>query len=67
MKLKVEEVNIERVNRNQAIEIMNELKKALGDDMVFSDKYPHLHELYKLLTGAFISVHHNIHFISKHQ
>lgn len=67
MNLKIQEVDIEGIDKNMANDLMNELNAAIQTDMVFTDKYPALYEFYKLLNGAFRSSHNGIHFISRRE
>ena len=64
MRLKVEEINIERITRHQAQELMNEMiKSGLRDKMLFGkgDEYPRTKELFELLNASFDSCRVGVH------
>ena len=64
MRLKITKVNIEGIDKNDAFNILNELRSSgLTDKMVFHQEFPGLHKLYRLLNGAFDSAHEGVHFL----
>ena len=64
MRLKIEEVNIERITRREAMELRNEILKVTKQELHFKPKeYPCLYRLYTLLTNSFENSTNGIHFI----
>lgn len=62
MKLIIDKVSIDDIDRRQALEIRNELLSIPEGCITFKkDKYPRLHELYQLLTATFESYKEGVH------
>ena len=63
MKAVIEKIEIHEITREDARQMRNELHSL---ELAFnSDKYPKLHELDKLLSGCFDSMHNGVHIIYK--
>ena len=63
MRLKIEEITLERITDMQAKELMNEMiKSGLRDKMIKErDEYPRTRELFELLNTAFDSYKVGVH------
>ena len=60
--LSVEEINVERISRDEARQIRNELMTISNGNLEMNpDKYPQLNKLFKLLAGAFDSSYEGVH------
>ncbi len=65
MQVEIQEINIEGIKRDFALELKNEINKATNGKLAFMpDEYPALTKLYALLKGNFDSSVHGVHFIS---
>ena len=64
MRLKIEEVSLERINRREAMSLRDEILKVTKGELHFKPKeYPSLYRLYTLLTNSFENSTNGIHFI----
>lgn len=55
MKAVIEEIDLHRITRRDALELKNEINKATNGNIFFNDDYPRLKELYQILNGCFDS------------
>lgn len=67
MKIEIQEIDIQRIDRGKAIELMNEINKATGGKLYFTQDYPRLKELHKLLNACFLSSVTGVHIIDGHE
>lgn len=63
MQLRVTKADLEGISKDYALQLKNEINKATGGKLYFTDEYPALTKLYKLLNGAFDSSVSGVHFI----
>lgn len=62
MKVAIQEIDITKIDRNTAVELIAELNKL---DLAFTTEYPRLYELKQLLSNNFQANFPNIHRIVK--
>lgn len=63
MKTKIQKIDLEDIDREEALLLRNEITKATDGKLHFGNDYPALKRLFKLLQGSFENSVSGVHFV----